>query len=193
MGWRRGGTRRRVRASLRRPYETPLPDQDPGSRDPRDEGGRSKGFASSHLLEPDLAVFALFPHVPDIIDGRAVALLVVRNITDDRVERHAGMHDFRDLLRIERVRLLSRLLDDLDRGIGIERVALRVEPLGLERSNRILRVGVLARLGTEGHERSFDARTPDRRELAVGDAVAGDHDRLHALVAHLTEDEAAFG
>ena len=30
-------------------------------------------------------------------------------------------------------------------------------------------------------------------ELVVGDAVAGDHDRLHALVAHLADDEAAFG
>src|SRR5579871_2116433 len=82
------------------------------------------------LLEPDLAVGALFPDIPDIIDGRAVTLLVVRDRPDDSVECHARMHGCRHLLRIERVRLFGCLLHDLDRSVGVKRIALRIEALG---------------------------------------------------------------
>ena len=54
-------------------------------------------------------------------------------------------------------------------------------------------VGIVARIGSERHQRAFDAGAADRGELVVGDAVAGDHDGLHALVAHLADDQAAFG
>src|SRR5271154_3541889 len=120
-------------------------------------------FAPSHLLESDLAVGALLPDVPDVVDGRAITLLVIGDVADDGMERHAGMHDFRDLLRIEGVRLFRRLLDDLDRGVGVERIALWVEPLGPERGDRVLGVRVLARLRAEGHQGAFDARAADRR------------------------------
>ena len=48
------------------------------------------------------------------------------------------MHDVGDLVRIGRVGLLRRLLDDLHRGVGIERVALRLETLGLELGDGVL-------------------------------------------------------
>src|SRR5580698_5799327 len=100
------------------------------------------------LHEADLAVGILLPHVPDVVDGRAVALLVVGNIADDGVEGYARVHDFRDLLRIEGVRLFRRLLEDLHGGVGIEGVALRVEPLRLEGVDRILRVRIVPGFGT---------------------------------------------
>jgi hypothetical protein len=36
----------------------------------------------------------------------------------------AGMHGVGDLLGVERLRLLGRLLDDLERGVAIERIGL---------------------------------------------------------------------
>src|ERR1700722_5208400 len=85
------------------------------------------------LLVGDLAVVALLPDVPDKVDARPVALLVVGDVADHRLERHAGMHDFRDLLGVERTGLFRRLLDDLHARIGIERVGFRLEALGAER------------------------------------------------------------
>src|SRR6185437_10616619 len=169
---------RRVEASRTRALRPPL------------SGGR---IGSSQLHEADLAVRALLPDVPDVIDGGAVALLVEGDVAEDGVERRPGVHGGGDLLRIERVRLFRRLLDDLHRRVGIEGVALRVEPFGLERRDRVLRVRVVSGLGAEGHQRPLDAGAADRREFAVGDAVAGDHHRLHALVAHLADDQAALG
>ena len=46
----------------------------------------------SHLLIGDLAVVALLPDVPDIVDGRAVALLVVGDVADHGLERHCPVH-----------------------------------------------------------------------------------------------------
>ena len=57
----------------------------------------------------------------------------------------------------------------------------------------VLGVGVVARIGAERHQRAFDAGAADLGELVVGDAVAGDHHGLQALVAHLPHDQAAFG
>src|SRR5271166_3661539 len=116
-------------------------------------------YPRSHLLVDELAVGRLLPDVPDEVD-------------DDSVERHAGMHDLRDLLRIERLRLLRRLLHDLDGGVGVERVGFRIEVLRLELGDDVLRGRVVARIGTERHQRAFDARAADLSELVVGDAVA---------------------
>src|SRR5271165_3219233 len=129
-------------------------------------------YPRSHLLVDELAVGRLLPDVPDEVDRGAVALLVVGDVADDSVERHAGMHDLRDLLRIERLRLLRRLLHDLDGGVGVERVGFRIEVLRLELGDDVLRGRVVARIGTERHQRAFDARAADLSELVVGDAVA---------------------
>ena len=56
-----------------------------------------------------------------------------------------------------------------------------------------LRLRALARVRREGHQRALDAGAADRGELVGGDAVAGDHHGLDALVAHLAHDQAAFG
>ena len=145
------------------------------------------------LLEPDLAVGLLLPDVPDVVDRRAVAFPVERNVADHGVEGHARMHDFGDRLRVERIGFLGRLLDDLDAGVGVERVPLRIEALRLERRHRFLRIRVVARLGSEGHQRALDPGAADLGELRIGDAVAGDHHCAHPLVAHLAQDQAALG
>ena len=62
--------------------------------------GRMRARAS-HLLEGDLAVGVLLPDVPDVVDRGAVALLVVGDVADHGLERHARMHDLGDLLRVE--------------------------------------------------------------------------------------------
>jgi hypothetical protein len=94
-------------------------------------------LASSKLLEPDLTVRLLLPHVPHVVDGHAVALLVVGDVANDNVEGLARMREGGDLLRIKGVRLLRRLSNDLDRSVGVERIALRIEPLRLERSDGV--------------------------------------------------------
>ena len=40
----------------------------------------------SQLFEGDLVVVILFPDIPDVIDCRAITLLVIRDIPDDRVK-----------------------------------------------------------------------------------------------------------
>jgi len=61
-------------------------------------------------------------------------------------ERHAGVHHVGDFVRVDRVGLLRRLLDDLHCGVGIERVALRLETLRLELGDDVLGRRIVARL-----------------------------------------------
>src|SRR6185437_15760652 len=127
------------------------------------------GRSGSELHVRDLAVGRLLPDVPDVIHGRAVALLVEGDVAEDGLEGHARMHGFGDLLRLDRLRLFRRLLDDLDRSVGIERVGLRVKVLRLELGDDLLGRRVLARVRAEGHQRAFDAGAADRGELVIGD------------------------
>jgi len=145
------------------------------------------------LLISNPSVVTLFPDEQDEFDRRKVATLVVGNIAYGSVEGHARMHRFRDFLRIERLHLLRCLFDDLDAGVGIERVGFRIEVLRLELGDDVLRRRIVARVGSERHQGAFDAGAADLGELVVADAVAGDHDRVHAPIAHVADDEAAFG
>src|SRR5580692_11164797 len=75
-------------------------------------------------------------------------------------------------------------------GPGVEGTLMSFGP---EPRNNPAAKDIVARLRAERHQRAFDAGTADRGEFVVGDAVAGDDDRLQALVAHLADDQAAFG
>src|ERR1700730_15218422 len=99
----------------------------------------------------DLAVRALLPGVEDVTvllfaaDQVAVvgdvALLVERDVAQYGLEGLAGVHDLGDLLGVERFRLLGRLLDDLDGGVAVERIGLRLEALLAERRDDVLVAG----------------------------------------------------
>src|SRR5215510_12895030 len=141
----------------------------------------------------DLAACVLLPDIHHIIEAGDVAFRVVADLPDDGVELAARFHRFGDLLRIERVRRLRRLLDDLHRGGGVERVGFRLEVLGAELVNDRLGLRALARVGAVGHQRAFNAWPTDGGELVRGDAVAAHQRRIDALVAHLPHDQAAFG
>ena len=78
------------------------------------------------------------------------------------------------------------------RGVGVERVALGIDVLGLELLDDRLRGRLVARIGTEGEQRAFAVRTGDRGELLVGQRVAGHQHGLQALIAHLAQDQAGF-
>ena len=66
-------------------------------------------------------------------------------------------------------------------------------PLSLKRLHHLGGGRVLARVGREGHQRAFAGRPGDRPELLGDERVAAHQDRLHALVAHLADDQARLG
>src|SRR6266436_2828809 len=167
--------------------------------------GYSSSTASDVLLVleiADLAVRALLPRIEhvalfllagdEVAVAGNIALLVEGDAAGDRVEYLAGMHHVGDLLGIERLRLLSRLLDDLHGGIAVERVGLRLETALLaEQLDNFFVLRIVARVGRVGHQRAVGAGPRDRGKLVVGDAVAAHQRRLDALVAHLAHDQAA--
>src|SRR3974390_1034220 len=80
----------------------------------------------------DLALGRLLPDVHDVVQIGAVALLVIGDVAEHGVEGHAGMHLLGDLLRIGEFSPFCRLLDDLDPGIAVGRISLRLELLRAE-------------------------------------------------------------
>src|SRR5690242_8970202 len=52
------------------------------------------------LAVGDLAAAVLLPDIDDVVEAGDVALLVIGDIADHRLELHAGVHLFRDLLGI---------------------------------------------------------------------------------------------
>src|SRR4051812_39276057 len=171
--------------------------------DIRTSGCRSQIRAGSLRLEiGDLAVRPLLPGVEDVavlllaLDHVSLApdvtFLVEGDVAEHGVEGFAGVHDLGHLLWVERLRLLSGLLEDLHRRVAVERVGLRLEAALLAEQvddRLVLRVG--AWVGRERHEGAFGARAGNGRELVVRHAVAAHERRLQALVAHLPDDQAA--
>src|SRR5262245_36145156 len=139
----------------------------------------------------DLAARLLLPDVDRIIDACDVALLVIGQVADHGLELHARFDLLCHLLRIERSCRLRCLLDDLNGGVAIERVGLRLEILGAEFRHDVLGLRPLARIRPEGHQRAFRAGTGDRSELLVRNAIGSHERRLDALRAQLPQDQAA--
>src|SRR3982074_2433584 len=129
-------------------------------------------------LLPDVEHVAIFLLAGDSVAGH-VTLLVGGEVAEHGLEHLAGMHHLGDLLGIERLRLLGRLLDDLDRGVAVERIGLRLEALLAEDVDDLLVRRVGARVGREGHQRALGAWPRDRGEFVVGDAI-GSHGRPRA-------------
>src|SRR4051812_15068182 len=143
-------------------------------------------------LGVDLDVVTLgVPLVDDVVDHLDVALGVERELADHGIPLAAldGLHH---LLRIGGAGLGRGLRPHLQRRVGIERVAFRIDVLGLELLDDRLRRRLVARIGAEGEERAFAVRSGDRGELLVGQCVARHQHGLEALRAHLAHDQAGF-
>src|SRR4029079_7946376 len=97
------------------------------------------------------------------------------------------------LLGVERLCGFRGLLDDLDAGGAVERIGFRLEFFWAEFLDDFLRLRLVPRIGSVGHQRSFDARPADRGKLIRRNAVASHQRSLYALVTHLPNDQAAFG
>src|SRR4051794_30246135 len=117
------------------------------------------------LLIADLAARILLPDVHHIVETRDVALFVEADVADDGRELAAGMHFVGDLLGLDRIGGLCGELNDLDRGVAVERVGFRLEVLGTEFINDRLGFRTLTRIWAIGHERTLDARAANRGEF----------------------------
>src|SRR5262245_25806142 len=151
------------------------------------------GRCRSLLEIRDLALRVLLPHVHHVVEPRDVALLVVGEIADHGLESLAGLGGLGDLLGIERFGIGGRHRSDLHGCGAIEGIRLWIDVLGGVFLDHVGGRRVLARSGTEGHQRAFDTGTTDGGKLIGGDAVAAHQRCLYALVAHLAHDQATFG
>src|SRR5262245_29782683 len=166
-------------------------------------GGPTRYDGASLVLEiRDLSVRPFLPgvehvavlllaayHVPVV--GH-IALLVESDVAQNGVERFSRMHDLGDLFRVERLGLLGSLLDDLNRGVAVKRIGLRLETALLaEEVDDFLVLRIGARIGRERHQRALGAGPGNGRELVVGDAVTAHQRHFQALIPHLAEDQAA--
>src|SRR5690606_30244500 len=98
----------------------------------------------------DVVVGTVLPDVDLVGRGGGITLLVEGHLIQhgaELVRPDCLLH----VAGLERLRLGGSLGPDLDRGIGVEGVALGVIALGLELVDNRLRAGVLARIGVEGH------------------------------------------
>src|SRR6266700_2645226 len=93
------------------------------------EPGRLMAHAMARLralrVELDVVAFVI-PFVDDIVDLLEVALGVDFELAQHRIPC-AGLDRAHDLLRIHAAGLLDRLRPDLDRGVGIERIAFGID------------------------------------------------------------------
>src|ERR1700751_2000530 len=118
------------------------------------KGSRLRGRKPSGTLLAHLGIAALvIPLVDDKIELLDVALAVVSDLADHGVPG-AGLDGVHHLLRIRGSSLGGGLRPDLHGRIGIERVALGIDVLGLELLDDRGRGRLLARVGTEGEERA---------------------------------------
>ncbi len=81
----------------------------------------------------------------------------------------------------------------MDRGIGVEDVALGLDALVLEALDHLGGGWVFARVGREGHQRAFAGRAGDRPVFLGDERIAAHEDGGHALVAHLAHDQSGLG
>src|SRR5262249_61663670 len=133
----------------------------------------------------DLAARLLLPDIDRVIDACDVALLVIGQVADHGLELHARFDLLCHFLRIERFCRLGCLPDDLDGGITVECIGLRLEILCAEFRHDVFSLRPLARIGPERHQRAFGAGAGDCSDLLVGDAIGSHERRLDALIAQL--------
>src|SRR5262249_5974250 len=146
----------------------------------------------SGALRIELGVVALVvPLVDDIVDLLDVAFAVIFQLAEHGVPR-AGLDRLHHLLRIGCAGLLDGLRPALESGIGVERIAFGIDALGLELVDDRLGGRLLARVGTEGEQGASASRAGDRGIFLVRQRIARHEHRLHALVAHLAQDQSGF-
>src|SRR5215831_3727578 len=90
---------------------------------------------STLLIDLDvgnLAAGVLLPDVHHVVEPCDVTLLVVAEFTDHSRKLAPRLDGLGDLLRIERICGFRCLLDNLHRGVGVQRVGLRLEILCAE-------------------------------------------------------------
>src|SRR5690606_29349436 len=85
-----------------------------------------------------------------VVGVGAVALLVEGEFAQNRLERTLFLDRLGDFLRIVRTGCRGGLRYDLRRGVGIERIGLRLEAGRTELLDHFLGGRIVARIGTEG-------------------------------------------
>ena len=148
-------------------------------------------FAEFMVAEASIGSFP--PDIDHITGVDDIALCVVADAANDGLESHAGVHGLCHGRGIGRLRRLGRLFDDFNGGIGIERVGFGIEILRLEFPHHLGGFRPVARIGWKGHERAFDGGTSDRGEFIGCNAVARHHHGIHALIAHLADEQSGLG
>ena len=96
----------------------------------------------------------------------------------------AMRHGRGEAARIRGVRLLRGIGEDLDRGVGVEDVALGIDVLRAEGLHHLCRGLALARVGAEGHQRALAGGTGDLPELVGDQRVAADQRDVHPALAN---------
>ena len=98
-----------------------------------------------------------------------------------------------DLLRIGAAHLLHRFRPDLNRGVGVEHVALGIDVLRLELLHHVGRRLHQARVGRERHHGAGSGIAGDLPELIGHQRIAADQGRLHPLLFRLADDQPGLG
>src|SRR5215469_7450433 len=145
------------------------------------------GWAAADLLVP-----AVLPPVHQVLEALDVPLCV----EDDRPEHglvRALVQRFLERFELYRACLFSCLGKGLDRGVGIQRVTLGAEALGLEPLDHLSRRGQLAWFRAEGHQRTLSGRAGKVPVLLSERARSHHHRCGQATTARLAHEKAGLG
>src|SRR3954452_18838003 len=117
-------------------------------------------FCDFSLVRSDFGVFAVVPLVENVGRGRHISLLVESDLAHYGVEFRAA-HRRRYLVEVGRSSLFHSLLEDLKSGVGIERVAFRLEALSPELIDDSLGARLVACFRTERHQSTLTGGAGD--------------------------------